>query len=689
VNRLRTRLAAVLGAAVTCAAAAPETPPDLSTLFPEQAPIVVEGTGIARLSLPAEVLDACRSDLSDLRVLDREGREVPFVVDSGPAPDERFEVGESLTPEILAVDRRRIDRESGPPLWQERFDLAVRAEPPEGGRRVLVFEVGRASFVRRVDVFSVAADGGRSELVAGASIFRLRDPLRERLEVELPEVPSGTLSVTLAGEDGPHLEPVIRLESSRELAAGDLAGVPLVETGRRRLEGRTEIELARPRGVVPDVIVIASSTAAFNRRLEIWDEGPAAADPVLGVGTVFRLSTLATVEGLSVPVAPARGDRLRVIIEDGDSPPLGDLEVRAVVRRPALLFALPEGPPSEQSGRLLFGGGRAFRPRYDLEGLADADEGSLGELTAALIDPARLASARLGAAVPNPRFDDTPVLAFAQRPGAEIEPGDFSHRRSLSVQPSTEGLSRLELDPEDTAVLRADLADLRIIDSASRQWAYLLEARGTSETRVLPVSAETPEDGVSRYTLTLPASPAVVDRVVLDVREPFFDREFELVSTAEDAEERTVTVARGRLIRRANDPRPVTITFAPWRVDTLALRIEDGDDAPLRIEEVEARFPLPEVFFAAPAGEYELLLGNPDAVAPRYELERIRGVVLAVESATASVGRLSLNPDFRPGSRLFDREGLLMIAMWAAVAALVIILTTLTLRLARSERDHT
>lgn len=688
-NRCRARLVAVLAAALTCVAAAPEGPPDLSTLFPEQAPIVVEGSGVARLSLPAEVLDACRSDLSDLRVLDREGREVPFVVDSGPAAAGRFEIGSSLTPEILAVDRRRVDRESGPPLWQERYDLAPPAEPPEGGRWVLVFEVRRASFVSRVDVAVFLADGGRTELVAGASIFRLRNPLRERLEVELPEIPAGTLSVTLVGEDGPHLEPVIRLESSRELPPGDLAGVALTETGRRRLEGRTEIELARPRGVVPDVVVFASSTAAFNRRVEVWDEGPGAADEALGVATVYRLSTLATVEGLSVPVAAARGDRLRLIIDDGDSPPLEDLTVRAVVRRPALLFALPEGPPSEPSGMLLFGGGRAFRPRYDLEGLADVDEGPLGGLTAALIDPARLATARLGAPVSNPSFDSTPALAFAQRPGAELDPGEFSHRRGVSVQPSTEGLSRLELDPEDTAVLRPDLADLRIVDSASRQWAYLVEARGTSETRALRVSAATPRDGVSRYTFDLPASPVVIDRVVLDVREPFFDRGFELESAAGEEESGTVTVARGRLIRRANDPRPVTITFAPTRVHTLALRIENGDDAPLQIDEVDGRFPLPEVFFAAPAGEYELLLGNPDAVAPRYELERIRGVVLAVESATSSAGPLSVNPDFRPGSRFFDREGLLTIAMWAVVAILVVVLTVLTLRLARTERKNT
>ena len=609
-----------------------------------------------------------------------------FLVDSGLAPDLRLEATESLTPEVLAVDRRRIDRDSGPSLWQESYEIAVPEEVPTSGRWELVFEVRRPSFVRRVDVVEIVTGGIRAELVVGASVFRLRDPLRERLEIALPEQARGRLAVTLVGEDGPFLEPVIRLESSREIAAGERASVPLEELGRQRIDGRTVIELARPRGLVPDLLVVDTSTAAFNRRVAVWDEGPGSVDKALGDGVLFRVTTLATVEETSLAVAPPRGDRLRVIIVDADSPPLADIAVRGVVRRPALLFALPEGPATEPSGVLRYGGGRAFRPRYDLADLPGLNMEQAGEPAGTLVrsEPPRCRAS--GSVRANPAFDAAPALAFAQRAGAALDRRPFSHRRRLRVTPSAEGLSRLVLQPEDLALLRPDLGDLRIVDEASRQWAYLLEERASVETRELPVVGRETEAGTSRYTLALPVAPAVLDQVVIDPREPFFDRGFQLEAALDERHKRTTTLARGRLVRRVGDPRPVIVELPAIAVHSLELRIEDGDDSPLELLSLGARFPLPEVFFAAPAGEYDLLLGQPEAAAPRYELARIRSVVLAVASADTGVGPLTANPDYKPGSRLADRRGILQIALWVAIVALVVFLTALTLRLARAER---
>ena len=672
-------------AALAAAAAAAEAPRDLATLFPQQAPIFVDGSGIARLVLPAEVLGACRADLSDLRVFDREDRELAFMVDSGRAPERRLEATETLAPELLAVDRRRIDRDSGPPLWQESFEIALPEATPASGRWTLVIETRRPSFVRRVDVARVGADGSRSGLIDGGSVFRLQEPLRERLAVALPEASSGRLQVTLAGEDGPYLEPVLRLVSTRLLAGAERASVRLEELGRRRVDGRTVVELERPRGLVPDLLVLDAATPAFSRRTEVWDHGAGASDARLGEGLVFRLSTFATVEETSLPVAPARGDRLLVIVEDGDSPPLEGLVVRAVVRRPALLFALPEGPSGEPAGVLRYGGGRAFRPRYDLAGLAAAFRpGTPGEPAEALVDPQRLAVARLGPAQSNPAFDAAPALAFAQRAGAALDRAPFSHRRQLQVAPSPEGLSRLLLLPEDAALLRPDLADVRIVDPDSRQWAYLLEDEAEVETRELPVGGRRTEAGVSSYRLTLPVVPAVLERLVIEMREPFFDRAFSL-EAALDGDQETTTLARGRLVRRIGDPRPLTVELPDTAVHALELRIEDGDDAPLVLDRVSARFPLAAVYFAAPEGGYELLLGHPDAAPPRYELARVRDVVLAVASAEVAAGPLTANPDHEPGFGSARRGVLLQAALWVSIVVLVVFLTALTLRLARRE----
>src|SRR5207244_5054948 len=115
-------------------------------------------------------------------------------------------------------------------------------------------------------------------------------------------------------------------------------------------------------------------------------------------------------------------------------------------------------------------------PRYDLAVLqlppGGAVEGKRAEAVARLYDPGALLPARLGPYRANPAFDRTPALAFAMRAGAEIDTRLFSHRRALRVPGSSEGLSKLTLEPADLAVLREDLADLRIVDRDSRQWPY-------------------------------------------------------------------------------------------------------------------------------------------------------------------------------------------------------------------------
>ena len=78
----------------------------------------------------------------------------------------------------------------------------------------------------------------------------------------------------------------------------------------------------------------------------------------------------APIEERSIPIAHPRGDRLRVVIDNGDSPPLDAVAVRAALRRPALVFSpAPRRAAALVVGTLLFGGGRAFRPRYDLQAL--------------------------------------------------------------------------------------------------------------------------------------------------------------------------------------------------------------------------------------------------------------------------------------------------------------------------------
>ena len=109
-------LVALLGLVALPARAEERAEADLRRLFPQQAAVfVVPPGGLARLKVPAEVLAAVGPDLSDLRLFDRRGREVPYVIDTGPEARARVEVKETAEAAILDVQRQEIRRDDGPP----------------------------------------------------------------------------------------------------------------------------------------------------------------------------------------------------------------------------------------------------------------------------------------------------------------------------------------------------------------------------------------------------------------------------------------------------------------------------------------------------------------------------------------------------------------------------------------------
>ncbi len=142
------------------------------------------------------------------------------------------------------------------------------------------------------------------------------------------------------------------------------------------------------------------------------------------------------------------------------------------------------------------------------------------------------------------------------------------------------------------------------------------------------------------------------------------------------------------MARRIGDPRPVKIPFPAARADSLKLTIEDGNDAPLAFEQVEAEFPVPDLYFAAPQGSYSLLLGNPDDQSPQYELARVRHIVLAVRSEDAGADKLTANLDYSASARFATESGTQQAFLWVALLVAVVFLGLLTLKLARREETE-
>jgi hypothetical protein len=654
----------------------------LASLLEREAPISAPAPGPVRLVLTQEVIQGSRPDLSDLRVFDAAGREVAYWVDSLRL-DEALEVTESFDGEVRGLRRELTEPEHGPAQTSETYVLAAPPREPESGTWELVFESAAPRFVREISIHQGGEDDGQT-LVSNEPVFRL-DAATRRLRVPLPPLGEGVLRVEIAGKEGFYLEPSLRFESGRRIEAKEQSAVVLEEIAREKGEGKTVVLLARPSGLVPAWLRVETRTGTLRRSVAVYDEQQGRSDRRLGAATLYRLAG-GRAESLLVHLRPAQGERLRVEIQDGDSPALEGMLFHAVVRQPALVFELPADAQGVASGTLRFGGGRVRRPHYDLEAFAARPgTGEQAAIAAWLTDGSWLPLATLGPTRANPDFDRSPALAFAMHAGAELDPRTFSHRRSLEIAPSPEGLSRVALAPEDAALLRHDLADLRIVDDDAQQWPYLLSARERSEAVPLEMVAGKPEKRRTTIRLELPAAPLRVERLSLRSTVAYFDRPFEL--SVEDEHGRQRVVAQGRLVKQALRPGPVEIPLGGESVHALTLRVDDGDDAPLAFVEASADVLLPELFVVAPEGRYEMLLGNPDVPSPRYELERVRDVVLAAGSNSAAPGVLEENPGFSLRARLGGDDGpsgmMRTGLVWGALLAAVAVLGALTLRVMR------
>lgn len=656
---------------------------DLARLFPEEADIYASAPGLQRLPLPPAVLVACTSDLADLRLFDRDGREVPYLVDPGVPSGLQRRERVTVDARVADLTREEIPRENGKSLTREVYRIALPDGPPAGGGWTLAVAATQPRFVRGIEVRGIAADGSEVVLVPRASLVRLGQKLVDRDRVPLPRFDGPEIVLIIAGEEGFFLEPLLRFESDRKLAPAASSEVPLHVLGQRSERGRTVLEVERPPALVAARLRLASATTAFDRTVVVSDVAADGTTRRIGTGRVVRAplpDDAAAGEQLEVDIARARGETLRVEIEDGDSPPLAELRVALAFSQPALLFALPAAPGDAPAGVLRFGGRRAYAPRYDIAALFRDAAAVSAEL---LSDPGRLPLARLGPVRANPRFDPTPALAPLMRAGPPVEVDAWRWQRSVAVPDSPEGLVQLRLAPDDLAQALTSRADLRVVDAQGRQWPYVFAPALERASVALRADGPRTKEGTSTWRILLPFGSLVVDRLILHTGRPVLSRHYRLLTRDADGKERVL--AEGTLAQELRRPGPLAVAFAPARVENLELEVDDGDDAPIEIARVETPVALPSLMIAAPRGAYTLLAGNPDAEQPQYEIERARDVVLDLRAVPATAGAGGENTQWTgtPGGTARQQRRLQQVAIWSAIVLAVVVLGVLTLRMVR------
>lgn len=432
-----------------------------------------------------------------------------------------------------------------------------------------------------------------------------------------------------------------------------------------RQADRTRLVLRRPPGLAIDRLVLKTTTPSFDRKVEVRDVGPGGGGRVVGAARVYRRPGESA--HAVVAVSDPRGDAVEIVVTDGDSPALENLVAVAEVERPIVMSALAG------AGVLRFGGGRLSKPRYDL-----SREGAERAFDAA----DRLRWARLGPIVGNPDFDPLPALAFAMKPGAPVALERFRHRRPLTIGSAREGLSVLPLDVSDLTHARADLGDLRVVDDHGQQLPHLVERTGQRLRAPLTLDAPTRSGAASTmHRFGLPGPVLPLSGIELVLASTFADRAYRVVAGEGDA---AITLAAGHLRRRHGDARTLVVELGEMEsVPSLALEVEDGDDAPLSLVAATALVPTAELFVVAPEGSYWLMSGAPEIAAPRYEIERARGMVLSLSREPVRAGALEPNPAFVSPSA--DQPPPIL---WAVLCLAVAVLGWLTLRAVAEEESE-
>jgi hypothetical protein len=623
----------------------------------------------AALPLPPEVSARSQADLRDLRLLDGEGHEHPFVVDAvvaqtapeswaGRLVDARREAGRSSLWVVDLGESRRF----------ESIDLEIPGQDFAKGLRVEGSEDGQSWRVLREDagvfdrIFGSRVHHTRIDLPVTASARFLRFSAADRRSA--PVEVHGCTVFRRGQTEG--------TEWTRPVAVTKLAGAAGVS--------RYRLDVAP--GFPVEAFDLDADDPAFHRSvkiLELTESGGRHEERPLGQAVLYRLRIPGelSAEAVALPVRRAEAGSLVLEVEDGDSPPLHGIRLIARGAAARLLF-----PATDDARLTLYYGNEATRPPvYDLDLLKQRLTG------------VGVRVAELGPEQQNPSFRAAPPLAFVPTTGAGLDVTRWRAERRLNTLPR-EDLYALVLGGADLGLLRPDLGDLRVIDASDRQVPYVLFPDAGEERLALEVVRETCEGDARAASCYVLRAPAVLGvrvslperRLELSFAEAFFDRPARLVAPPAVVSRRSSDeiLFEGRLARAAGHQGPLSIALDGAYRSELRLRIEEGDNAPLTLSGASVVVRVPRLALKTGAGPLRLVLGNAEATVPHYDIAALRQDVLSYSAVPLQPAELAANPAFRRRAGDFLREAPPTALLWGALGTAVLALLYLTVRLLKT-----
>ncbi|MCB9794183.1 MAG: hypothetical protein H6741_15820 [Alphaproteobacteria bacterium] len=603
----------------------------------------------AELDLPASgavLIDLDEAQLwpgrDDLLLLDAEGRQVPYVRLGSWQPQqggcERVPwdpVGPPPRYDTIRVDTRRLGRVVDTLIVDPG---AVGGGLFAGSARLV--SLGDGAFALPIEVLE---DG---KVVAEGLLWRanIAHADRENYRVQVPDLAPGLYELRAPTP--------LRWQGVQACwtAQTDIEPVTLsleVEGPEEAHEGRSRYTLALPAAGLELIdLELDIEDPRFDRSVSL--EAPAydmtgERGRALVTGDIERLSLGgATIDHVGVEVNREVSDRLVLSVDDQRDAPLSITGATARLRNrqllvtdagpgPHVLYAAPSSPT---------------RATYDLDH-------AVVELLRE--NPPRVRPARW---VSNPDFNPAERMPEALLQGAEAQLSGYRASREASA-PRPGVPTRWILPDEVVRRSRSDLGDLRLVDSEGHQVPYVVERMGLREIGVKDENDEA--EGRTRLRIQLDA-PARAELIVL--------------RTSTEVYQRTVRVEGGSTVSWQRDldgaPRPLAVRLDGEVRERVLITIDNGDDKALSDLTVQVFVPDVAIVAAAPSGLAKLWYGNPQVMAPDYDLRLLtdrllNGVVEQGGLGPGVVEELSSEQD--------RRLGLL------AVGALAVALVLLVLRL--------
>ncbi len=620
-------------------------------------PVTVDKTGLVRLSVPLETLDAARPGLEDLRLYDSSGREVPFIIERP-----------LLAPNaVMPAKNFRVALVGNSTVATMENEIA---EPIDS----IVLENPAKDFLKGVTL-EASNDGQTWQLlVRNEPVFRQPDGAN-KVALSFPAGTWKQLRITL---DDRRAAP-IPLTGARTYAAGPAAApaepFDLKIADRDELPGQTRFTLQTAGArIVLAGLEIETPEKLFTRRVALANRSfidNEIRENEIARGQIYRiaLEDQPVSENLSFAADTSLPNReLILTIYNGDSPPLPITAIRAK-RRPVLISWMVSQPGTFH---LLSGNRTCPPPQYDLNQLPKNVTGTLVQL---LERPA------LGT---NPSWQPPEPVPDVAETGIAIDLANWRFRKPIAFDHP--GVQQVELDLETLSHANQSFSDLRVV-RGGMQRAYLIERTGFSRSFAPDVEklADPKRPTVSRWQFRLPNSGLPLVELECEADAPFFRRDVTVTEEVPDERGDLNPVHRGSASwLRASGDKTSTLRIllsGPITTDRLVLEFDNGDNPPVELKNFRLTYRATRILFkATPGTDLFLYYGNREANSPRYDLELVAPQMLAAEKSKARLGPAEQLKK-APWTEREHFQGLGSWIFWAALAGVVVVLFIVITRL--------